>query len=74
MPADAPATADALSARETEVLRLVAVGTSNKEIARELGITERTAKAHVSHILQKLGADDRRAAVTTARRRGLIEL
>jgi len=71
---DAPATAAALSAREAEVLRLVAVGTSNKEIARELGITERTAKAHVSHILQKLGADDRTAAVTTALRRGLIEL
>ncbi len=52
------------------VLRLVAVGTSNKEIARELGITERAAKAHVSHILQKLGTDDRTAAVTTA----LIEL
>lgn len=52
------------------MLRLVAVGTSNKEIARELGITERAAKVHGSHILQKLGTDDRTAAVTTA----LIEL
>lgn len=51
----------------------MAVGTSNKAIARELGITEHTAKAYVSHILQKLGADDRGAAVTTAPRRGLIE-
>ena len=66
--------AEGLSARETEVLRLVAVGTSNKAIAQQLGITERTAKAHVSHILQKLGADDRTAAVTTALRRGMIEL
>ena len=69
-----PATGDMLSAREVEVLRLLATGARNKEIARALGVTERTAKAHVSHIMQKLDVADRTAAVTAALRRGLIRL
>lgn len=73
-PDAAEAPAGALSAREMEVLHLLAAGARNKEIARALGITERTAKAHVSHILQKLAAADRTAAVTTAVRQGLLRL
>ncbi len=63
-----------LTDRELEVLRLMAQGARNKEIAYELSITERTAKAHVSSILGKLGASDRTEAVTMALRRGLIKL
>ncbi len=62
----------ALSHREREVLRLVAGGRSNKQIARELGITERTVKFHVTSILNKLGADNRAQAVALAGRRGLL--
>jgi len=62
----------ALSHREREVLRLVAGGRSNKQIARELGITERTIKFHVTSILNKLGADNRAQAVALAGRRGLL--
>ena len=62
----------ALSHREREVLRLVAGGRSNKQIARELGITERTVKFHVTSILNKLGAENRAQAVAVAARRGLL--
>jgi two-component system, NarL family, response regulator LiaR len=65
---------DVLSEREMEVLRLVAKGARNKEIARQLYITEKTAKAHVSNILAKLGASDRTEAVTMALRRRIIDL
>lgn len=65
---------DALSERELEVLRLMSRGMRNKEIARDLVITEKTAKAHVSNILAKLGASDRTEAVTLALRRNLIKL
>ncbi len=65
---------DELSDREMEVLRLMAKGARNKEIARELVITEKTAKAHVSNILAKLGASDRTEAVTMALKRRLIKL
>ncbi len=65
---------DALSERELEVLRMVARGARNKEIARELYITEKTAKAHVSNILAKLGASDRTEAVTLALKRKIIKL
>ncbi len=68
---DAP---DPLTDRETEVLRLVADGFPNKAIARELGISEHTAKFHVSSVLSKLGAASRTEAVTTAARRGLLLL
>jgi DNA-binding NarL/FixJ family response regulator len=63
-----------LSAREIEVLSLVAAGQSNKVIAAQLFITEATAKGHVKSILAKLGANDRTHAVTLALRRGIIEL
>jgi DNA-binding NarL/FixJ family response regulator len=65
--------ADALSARETEVLGLVADGNSNKRVAQALGIAEETVKAHMSTVLAKLGARDRTHAVTIAIRRGILE-
>ena len=63
-----------LSAREVEILSLVATGGRNKQIAAQLGLTEDTIKAHVSSILGKLGASDRTHAVTIAARRGIIHL
>ena len=63
-----------LSAREREVLVLLAKGSSNKEIASALGITEATVKCHVSVILARLGANDRTQAVVNALRRGLVHL
>jgi DNA-binding NarL/FixJ family response regulator len=65
---------ETLTERELEVLKLMAKGSRNKEIAHDLNITERTAKAHVSSILGKLGASDRTEAVTLALRKGLIKL
>src|SRR5438552_10577146 len=64
----------ALSAREIEVLLLVARGTSNKIIARALRISEATVKTHLLHIFAKLSADDRTAAVTPALERGIVRL
>ncbi|GAA1572992.1 response regulator transcription factor [Actinomadura kijaniata] len=61
-----------LTARELEVLRLVARGTSNPEIATELFISEATVKTHLTHIYAKLGAKDRAAAVATAYDRHLL--
>jgi DNA-binding NarL/FixJ family response regulator len=63
---------DALSSREIEVLRLVAMGNSNKQIAGQLAIVEETVKAHISSILSKLGANDRTHAVTIATTRGFF--
>ncbi|MDQ1469567.1 MAG: hypothetical protein QOJ99_1047 [Bryobacterales bacterium] len=63
-----------LSAREIEVLRLVAGGNANKEIAALLSITEETVKGHVKNILAKLGANDRTHAVTIGLKRGIIDL
>jgi NarL family two-component system response regulator YdfI len=63
-----------LTARELEVLQLLAEGLPNKIIATRLHITEHTAKFHVSSILMKLGAASRTEAVTTAARRGLLML
>ena len=63
-----------LSAREIEVLQLVARGSSNKLIARDLSIGETTVKTHLLHIFAKLGVDDRTAAVTTAVEKGIIRL
>jgi DNA-binding NarL/FixJ family response regulator len=65
---------EALSAREIEVLELVASGTSNKEIAKRLWVSETTVKSHMLHILDKLGVSDRTAAVTEALKRGIIRL
>ena len=61
-----------LTAREREVLQLVAAGLPNKAIARELGISEHTAKFHVGSLLGKLGAASRTEAVTLATRRGIL--
>ena len=63
-----------LSAREIEVLKLVAKGSSNKLIAADLHISEETVKVHMKHIMEKLGARDRTHAVTIAVKRGFIEL
>jgi DNA-binding NarL/FixJ family response regulator len=65
---------DELTSREIEVLRLVAAGNANKEIAGRLSIAEDTVKSHVARILAKLHANDRTHAVTTAVKRGIIEL
>ena len=69
-----PGVADTPTAREREVLRLIAQGKLNKEIADELDISERTVKFHVSAILSKLGAGNRTEAVRIAVQRGLVEL
>lgn len=63
-----------LTARELQVLQLVAQGLPNKGIARRLGISENTAKFHVASLCGKLGASSRTEAVTLAARRGLILL
>jgi DNA-binding NarL/FixJ family response regulator len=62
-----------LSARELDVLRLVALGSSNKRVGQLLSVTEDTVKAHMNAILAKLGASDRTHAVTLALRRGIID-
>lgn len=63
-----------LSSRELEVLRLVANGLSNSDIANRLHISQATVKSHLIHIFGKLGVSDRTAAVTAALQRGLIRL
>jgi DNA-binding NarL/FixJ family response regulator len=63
-----------LTAREIAVLRLIAAGNANKEIAAQLCVSDETIKSHVTNILEKLGANDRTHAVTTALKRGIIEL
>jgi DNA-binding NarL/FixJ family response regulator len=65
---------DLLTPREIDVLRLIAGGNANKEIAAQLSITEETVKSRVKNILDKLGANDRTHAVTIAVKRGIIEL
>lgn len=65
---------DSLTERETSVLRLVANGKANKEIARALSLSEETIKAHLKSIFAKLDVTDRTHAVTVAARRGIIEL
>jgi DNA-binding NarL/FixJ family response regulator len=65
--------AEELTARELEVLALLGAGESNKRIAAALGITERTARAHVSHILSKLGLTSRTQAALWAVREGVAD-
>ncbi len=65
---------DALTPAELAVLRLIADGGSNKQIARRLGVSEETVKNRVKSILEKLGAEDRTQAAMIALRRGIIEL
>jgi DNA-binding NarL/FixJ family response regulator len=68
------ATDEDLTPREINVLRLIASGNANKEVAGKLSIAEETVKSHVTNILAKLGANDRTHAVTIALKRGIIEL
>ena len=65
---------DALTEREIDVLKLIAAGNGNKQIADELSISEATVKSRVTNILSKLGATDRAHAVTIGLKRGIIEL
>lgn len=65
---------DAITARELDVLRMVAEGKANKKIASDLNIAEHTVKNHMKNILSKLGADDRTGAVVIAARRGYIDI
>jgi DNA-binding NarL/FixJ family response regulator len=65
---------DALSGREIDILRRVALGRSNKIIAAELAISENTVKNHLKSILSKLNADDRTHAVMIALKRGYVDL
>ncbi len=67
-------TAEALTPRELEVLKLIVAGRSNKEIGAALGIAEGTVKIHVNNLLGKLGVTDRTQAVTEALKRGIVHL
>jgi DNA-binding NarL/FixJ family response regulator len=69
----APKSPETLTERETEVLRLLAHGKANKEIARELSIGERTVKSHISSILAKLNVQSRTQAALHAARIGLVD-
>ena len=68
------ATDDALTKAEIDVLRLIAAGNANKQIADQLSITEETVKGRVRNILSKLGANDRTHAAMIGLRRGILEL
>jgi DNA-binding NarL/FixJ family response regulator len=68
------ATDDALTPAEINVLRLIAAGNANKQIADQLSITEETVKSRVKNILSKLGADDRTHAAMIGLKRGIIDL
>jgi DNA-binding NarL/FixJ family response regulator len=65
---------EALTAREIDVLRHIAGGNRNRDIAERLFISEETVKVHVKHIMEKLGASDRTQAIAIAVRRGIIQL
>jgi DNA-binding NarL/FixJ family response regulator len=62
-----------LSPRETEVLVLLARGYANKQIAHRLGISEKTVKAHLTNVFQRIGVADRTQAALWAERRGLLD-
>jgi DNA-binding NarL/FixJ family response regulator len=68
------ATDDVLTPREIDVLRLIAEGNANKEIAGQLSLSEETVKGHVKNILAKLGVNDRTHAVAIGLKRGIIDL
>ncbi len=74
VPSEPPPQGEPLTPRELQVLQLLADGLPNKTIARQLNISEHTAKFHVSSLLSKLGAYSRTEAVSTAARRGLLVL
>ncbi len=65
---------EALTAREIQVLTMVSQGASNKEIGRQLHVSEATVKTHLIHIFEKLGVSDRTQAVTVALQRGIVHL
>ena len=65
---------EGLTAREVEVLRAIAGGNRNRDIAEKLFISEETVKVHVKHVMDKLGASDRTEAVAIGLRRGIIQL
>ena len=65
---------DVLTGRETEVLRHLALGLSNREIASSLAVGEETVKTHVTHVLSKLGVENRAQAIVQALKRGLVSL
>ena len=69
-----PAAADGLTPRETDVLRHLALGRSNRDIAASLDIGEETVKTHVANLLAKLGVENRAQATVEALRRGLVSL
>lgn len=68
------ATDNLLTAREISVLKLIAAGNANKEIAAQLSVTEESIKGYVKNVLAKLGANDRTHAVTIGLKRGIIDL
>lgn len=65
---------DPLTAREREIVALLAEGLSNREIGARLGIAEKTVRVHMTHILDKMGADDRTQLLILAVQRGMIHL
>lgn len=65
---------DSLNSREVEILQMIAGGHSNKQVAWRLGVAEETIKSNIKSIFSKLNVSDRTHAVTTAARRGIIEL
>jgi two-component system, NarL family, response regulator LiaR len=69
-----PTQGEELTVRETDVLRQVALGRSNKDIASTLSVTEETVKTHVAHLLAKLHAQNRAQAIVQALKRGLVSL
>jgi two-component system, NarL family, response regulator LiaR len=71
---EAQLAADSLTARETDVLRQLALGHSNKEIAATLAVGEETVKTHVAHLLGKLRVENRAQAIVQALKRGLVSL
>ena len=73
-PGTEPSAESTLSERELEVLRLMARGMNNREIAGELWISQTTVKTHISHILRKLGQRDRTQAILCAITSGLVEV
>lgn len=70
----ADSAASDLTPRETEVLRLVALGLSNRDVAAALAVGEETVKTHIAHLLAKLGVENRGQAVVQALKRGIISL
>ena len=71
-PVQVPETGETLTSREVQVLRLIAAGASNRDIAEQLVISERTVKSHITHILGKLGVSSRTQAAALAHELHLV--